>query len=185
MADIRGRGYSATSVDDICRTAGVTKGAFFHHFRSKDELAVAAAEHFAAMAHSAFSTAPYRSLSDPVDRLLGYVAFRKQILQGELSDFTCLLGTMVQETYETHPEIRAACETYISEHTAMVEADIAEAVRIRGIKADWSAASLADYTHAVIQGAFIMAKARHRAAAAADCLDHLRRDLATLFGRNA
>ena len=29
---IRAKGFSATSVDDLCKTAGVTKGAFFHHF---------------------------------------------------------------------------------------------------------------------------------------------------------
>ena len=40
---IRAQGYSATSVDDLCAAAGVTKGAFFHHFKSKEELGVAAA----------------------------------------------------------------------------------------------------------------------------------------------
>jgi TetR/AcrR family transcriptional repressor of nem operon len=36
---VRERGYNATSVDEFCQAAGVTKGAFFHHFRSKEELA--------------------------------------------------------------------------------------------------------------------------------------------------
>ena len=43
---IRTKGLSATSVDDLCTAAGVTKGAFFHHFESKQALAVAAAEHW-------------------------------------------------------------------------------------------------------------------------------------------
>jgi TetR/AcrR family transcriptional repressor of nem operon len=37
---IRAKGYAATTVDDICHQAGVTKGSFFHHFKSKDELAL-------------------------------------------------------------------------------------------------------------------------------------------------
>ena len=178
---IRTKGYAAATVDDICHAAGVTKGGFFHHFKSKDELAIAAAGHFAAMADGIFATAPYRALPDPVDRLLGYVDFRKAILQGALPQFTCLLGTMVQEAYETHPLIRQACDKYISEHAAMVEADVAEAMRQNGIDVPWSARSLGLYTQAVIQGAFILAKAKHSAGVAVECLDHLRRYLETVF----
>ena len=32
------KGYAATSVDDICRGADVSKGAFYHHFESKQTL---------------------------------------------------------------------------------------------------------------------------------------------------
>jgi TetR/AcrR family transcriptional repressor of nem operon len=178
---IRAKGYSATTVDDLCREAGVTKGAFFHHFESKETLAVAAAGHFSEMADSIFAQAPYRALPDPVDRVIGYVNFRKAILQGELPAFTCLVGTMVQETYETHPAIREACDRSISAHAAMVEADIAQAMKERGIRADWDAKSLALYTQSVIQGAFILAKAKHSPQIAAQCLDHLRRYLELLF----
>lgn len=34
------QGYTATSVEDICRAAGVTKGGFYHHFSSKQALFV-------------------------------------------------------------------------------------------------------------------------------------------------
>src|SRR5450755_3970370 len=90
---IRTKGYEATTVDDLCDAAHLTKGSFFHHFRSKEELALAATEHFADTADRVFSNAPYRSLADPLARLLGYVDFRRSILQGELPAFTCLLGT--------------------------------------------------------------------------------------------
>jgi TetR/AcrR family transcriptional repressor of nem operon len=181
---IRSQGYAATSVDDLCREAGVTKGAFFHHFKSKEDMAVSAAAHFGAMAEGLFSHAAYRGLADPLDRLLGYVDFRKSILRGEVSQFTCLLGTMVQEAYETNPAIRAACDQYISAHAATVEADIAAVMRVRGMAPGWSASSLALYIQSVLQGSFILAKAKHGPAVAADCLDHLRRYLEMLFINN-
>src|SRR5258708_24213435 len=124
---IRAQGYSATTVDDVCHRAGLTKGGFFHHFRSKEDCAVAAAAHFASRAETLFESAAFRSLDDPRERVLGYVDFRKAILQGDLRQVTCLLGTMVQEAYETHPVIRAACDGYIGEHAAFVRQDIAQA----------------------------------------------------------
>jgi TetR/AcrR family transcriptional regulator, transcriptional repressor for nem operon len=178
---IRAKGYSATRIEDICDAAHLTKGSFFHHFKSKEELALAAADHWCAVSGSLFASAPYRTLPDPLDRLLAYVDFRKAILQGELPDFTCLVGTMVQEVYQTHPPIREACEKSISDHAATLESDIAEAIRTRGIHADWTPQSLALYTQAVIQGAFILAKAKGGPDIAAACIDHLRRYLEMLF----
>jgi TetR/AcrR family transcriptional regulator, transcriptional repressor for nem operon len=178
---IRAKGYTATRVEDICEAAGLTKGSFFHHFKTKEELAIEAAAYFSSMADSLFASAPYRKLSDPLDRVLGYVDFRKAILMGELPQFTCLLGTMVQEVYETHPLIREACDRYIRAHAATIETDIAEAMAIYGPHAEWTASSLALYTQAVIQGAFILAKAHRSLAVAAANLDHLRRYLQMLF----
>jgi len=178
---IRAKGYSATRIEDICEAASLTKGSFFHHFESKEELALAAAAHFAAMADGLFATAPYQNIADPLDRLLGYVDFRIAILQGSLPEFTCLLGTMVQETYDTHPALRTACDTHISAHAAAVATIIAEAKRRYAPDAPWSAESLALHIQAVIQGAFILAKARQGPRVAAECLQHLRRYLKTQF----
>jgi len=178
---IRTKGFEAATVDEVCESAGLTKGSFFHHFESKEDLALAAARHFAEMAESVFSKAPYRTLPDPLKRLLGYVEFRRAILKRELPEFTCLLGTMVQETYETHPSIRKACERHISGHAASLVADIAEAKRRYAPRAKWSPESLALFTQAAIQGAFVLAKAKHGPEVADECLVHLRRYLELLF----
>ncbi|MEO8103032.1 MAG: helix-turn-helix domain-containing protein [Betaproteobacteria bacterium] len=184
MQVFRTKGYAATTVDDVCAGAGLTKGSFFHHFKTKEELAVAAARHFAEMADGLFSTAPYRARADPLDRLLGYVEFRRAILQGKLPEFTCLLGTMVQETYDSHPAIRRACDRHISEHAATLTDDIAQAKRLYAPRAKWTAESLGLYIQATLQGAFILAKARHGPAVADECLGHLRRYLELLFNHN-
>ncbi|MCY0148477.1 TetR/AcrR family transcriptional regulator [Hoeflea sp. G2-23] len=179
---IRTQGYSATTVDDLCKAAGVTKGAFFHHFASKQDLAVAAANYWTEMTGGLFETAPFHDPADPLDRVLAYIAFRKAILQGNIPDFTCLVGTMVQETYDTNPTIRDACWASISGHADTLVPDIEAAMREHGIDADWSASSLALHTQAVIQGAFILAKASGRADLASDSLDHLYRYVEQLFG---
>jgi TetR/AcrR family transcriptional regulator, transcriptional repressor for nem operon len=181
MHVIRAKGYAAASVDHICRAAGVTKGAFFHHFASKDALAIAAAEDFSQMAMGLYEVPSYAEKTDPLERLLAYVDLRGAILQGELPEYTCLLGTLVQETYDTHPAIREACRRGITEHAARLEVDIAAAIWKYGVTADITAESLALYTQATIQGAFILAKAKHDTAIAAECIGHLRRYIELLF----
>ena len=146
---------------------------------------MAAAAHFAANADAIFDAAPYAGFSDPRARVLGYVEFRKSILAGELPQFTCLLGTMVQEAYDTHPVIRQACDRYIGEHAARLEADLAQAKALHAPEADWNPKSAALFSQAVLQGAFVLAKASHGPQVAADCLDQLRRYFETLLPEGA
>jgi TetR/AcrR family transcriptional regulator, transcriptional repressor for nem operon len=178
---IRAQGYTATTIDDLCARAGVAKGSFFHHFADKEALAVAAANYWSQTTGQLFAGAPYHAPADPLDRLLAYLDFRKALIAGAIPEFTCLVGTMAQEVYETHPAIRAACEASISGHAATLEADIAAAMKLYGLSADFTPRSLALHTQAVLQGAFILAKATGEPAVALESVDHLRRYVKLLF----
>jgi TetR/AcrR family transcriptional repressor of nem operon len=172
---IRAKGFAATTVDDLCKQAEVTKGAFFHHFGSKEALGVAAAEFWAETTSAFFEAAPYHLPDDPLDRALAYVAFRKAIIVGELAEFTCLAGTMAQEIYATSSDIREACGKSIFGHAATLEGDIRAAMQAHGIRGDWTPESLARHTQAVIQGGFVLAKAGNNPDLARESLDHLDR----------
>ena len=182
LRTIRENGYAATSVDDLCGAAGVTKGAFFHHFKSKEALAVAAADHWSQTTSALFKDAPYHDPGDPLARVLAYIDFRKALVRGEIPDFTCLAGTMVQEAYGASEEIRGACWRSISEHAQTLEADIDAAIKKYKV-AGVTPKSLALYTQATIQGAFILAKAKDDPGVAIDMIGHLRRYVELLFTR--
>jgi TetR/AcrR family transcriptional regulator, transcriptional repressor for nem operon len=178
---VRAKGYSATRIEDVCAEAGLTKGSFFHHFKSKEDLALSAIAHWDATTSAFFATAPYHDLTEALSRVIAYIEFRKAILTGDLPDFTCFVGTIVQETYQTHPDLSVAAAGSISGHARTLEADIRAAMRERGAPGGWTPESLALHTQAVIQGSFILAKAKGSAAAAAESIDHLRRYIELLF----
>lgn len=182
---IRQKGYAATTVDDICHQAGVTKGSFFHHFKSKDDLALAAISYWEWMTGEVFLSAPYHQSQDPLDRLLGYVDFRAAILAGSLADYTCLLGTLVQETYETHPHLRLACQRALDSHIQTLTRDVTEAKARYAPTSAWTPESVASFIQAVLQGSFIFAKARQGPETAHANIDHLRRYLVLLFPQPA
>ncbi|HEY1888819.1 MAG TPA: TetR/AcrR family transcriptional regulator, partial [Steroidobacteraceae bacterium] len=140
---VRTKGYSATRIEDVCAEAGLTKGSFFHHFKSKEDLALAAAAHWDALSLEVFADAPYHGAADPLSRLIAYVEFRKAILTGDLPDFSCFAGTVIQEAYRTHPDVSAACGRSIAAQARGLEADIRAAMRDHGIRGAWTAESLA------------------------------------------
>lgn len=182
---IRQKGFTAATVDDLCEVAGVTKGAFFHHFKSKEALGVAAADFWAETTSALFANAPYHQPDDPLDRVLAYLDFRKAIIEGDPSAFTCLAGTMAQEVYETHPAIRNACAASIFGHAATLEPDIEAAMQMRGIRNEgWTAESLARHAQAVLQGAFILAKATGDAEIARQSVAHLKCYVELLFNKH-
>ena len=177
----RAKGYAATTVDDICAAAGVTKGSFFHHFKGKEELALEAISYWNDVTGHLFSQAPYQQIEDPRDRLLAYIDFRAGLIKGEVPDFTCLLGTLVQDVFETNPALRDACDAGIRAHALEIAKTIDKAKAAYAPDAEWDAKSVGLYTQAALQGAFVLAKAKNSMKPALDCVAHLRRYIEMLL----
>jgi TetR/AcrR family transcriptional regulator, transcriptional repressor for nem operon len=174
---VRTHGFAATSVDDLCRAAGVTKGGFFHHFATKDALGVALAQYWSASTSGFFAEAPFHHQPRALDRVLGYVDLRLALLTGPPEVFSCVAGTMLQESFQSSPAIRRACEASIMGNAHALEADLAEAIADAGLSGA-SAGSLARHVQTVLQGAFILAKTQEpeqAAALARESVEHLRR----------
>lgn len=169
---VRSHGFAGTSVDQLCGAAGVTKGAFFHHFATKEALGVALADYWSSSTGAFFAAAQFHQQPDPVARVLGYIDLRLALLEGPPEGFSCVAGTMVQEAFRSSDAIRAACNASILGNAAALEADLAAAIARSGASGV-TAPSLARHVQAVIQGAFVLAKANGEAGAAEAAREHL------------
>jgi len=177
------KGFSATSVDEVCETAGLTKGSFFHYFQSKEHLGRCVAERFSTVAQQRFDSAPFRQLKDPVDRVLGFVDYLLERIRSSLEFRGCLLGTFVQELSQTHPGIRDVCAAGFERMAEFLKQDLEKAKRNAALRARCDPLGLAEHMIAVIQGAIILAKAKQDRKVVEESLGHLKEYLRTVFGR--
>jgi len=124
------QGYTATSVDAICAAAGVTKGAFFHHFNSKDDFAASLLAFIwqpVVEEHEQIAAA-----SDADERLIGHVRFMAEWI----CDVGRLMPLLAQELGAANPEIRAQVGGYFASWMTYLEDYLRAAARQAGAKVD-------------------------------------------------
>jgi TetR/AcrR family transcriptional regulator, transcriptional repressor for nem operon len=174
-------GYVATTVDEICARAGVTKGAFFHHFAGKEALAVASLERWDAQAAARDDAAPFRAVEDPRKRLLACMDYYIRLFSNARLLKSCLAGTTVQEVSQTHPALRDAANVCFAgaekRFTALLDA------ACRGRKKGPDTTSLARLWMATIQGSLILAKASQNESVIPRNLEHVKEYIATQISR--
>ncbi|MEZ6069655.1 MAG: TetR/AcrR family transcriptional regulator [Pirellulales bacterium] len=175
----RTNGYDATSLDDICRSAGVTKGALFHHFAGKQAIAAACLEAWSETMANMVATAPFNELEDPVERVLGWIDFFSGALSRPETIKSCLAGTIVQEVSESNPALRDAAHGCIANGERRFQTLLDEACADRERQLD--TASLARLWSASLQGSLLLYKATRDPAVFADSLGHVHRYIESLF----
>lgn len=176
------KGFVATSVDEICEAAGVTKGSFFHYFESKEDLGKKLLTRYASRMGKVMEEASCCRGEDPLERMYGYldcaVAMSKNPkMKG------CLVGTFSQEITETHPDLRSLCAQSFNALGDMFRKDLKAAKAKYAPKANFDAGSLADYFIAISQGSMILVKAKKDRSVMEKNLLHFKRYLKTLFGK--
>lgn len=176
-------GFAATSVEDVCSAAGLTKGSFFHYFGSKEELASALLEDHVARRSKEFAAAPFQRLADPLRRVYGAVDYVAETCREEARAGGCLLGNFAQELAFSHPGIRAACDDCFSGQAEWFARELAAAKRLHAPRASFDPAGLAEHWVAVAQGAVLLAKTKRDPGVAAKSLGHFKRYLKGLFER--
>lgn len=176
------KGFVATSVDEICRAAKVTKGSFFHYFKSKEELGKELVVRFSKAASDFMKAACKDAGEDPLDRIYAFIDV--VIMKSESPEAKgCLVGTFSQELSETHPEIRCLCAKSLERMAETFKEHLAQAKAKYAPKASFDVKSLADCFIALAQGSMLMMKAHQDKAIMKKNLFHFKEYLKHLFGR--
>lgn len=165
-------GFLAATVDDVCSAAGVSKGAFFHHFESKEALAEACLADWCQLIQKMESSASFQSAADPVARLVGAMDFYIGVFESPDMIKSCLAGTTVQEISETHPRLREAANACFVSGQSRFKLLIDDAAEATGRNVDSD--SLASLWLATMQGALLVYKASRDATVIRRTLSQIR-----------
>lgn len=151
------RGVEAMSPRDVMDRSGAGQGSLYHHFRSKQALALAALEEMKAeeMANVA---AIFDPGLPPLDRIARYFQRERKMLQG------CRLARIANEGVIEDAELRAPVADYLDHITGLIAASLAEAQMRGEITQDINAHRIGATLMAIVEGGFVLARVHWDAA---------------------
>ena len=157
------KGYSGMTLDELLMVTGLTKGAFFHHFKGKADLARAIVERYAENDFKLFqewSTRADRLSDDPLERVLIFLKLFEEFLDGLGKPFAgCVFASYTYEAKNFGPEvldyIRTSLDGWIGIYETKLDALIAAQTPTQKV----TARQLAEMIATIVEGGFIMANA--------------------------
>ena len=156
------KGLSATRIDEICAEAGVTKGSFYHHFESKEEMASALLEDFFGRLAGALAEGGWMQIADPYDRLVGMLDRAVEVAEGPLLKRGCILGVLTVDVATLNAKVRKDLGNKFTAVVDLVSPVVQAALKNSGVRskeARGSAVSLAKQFVAVMEGGILLGKA--------------------------
>jgi TetR/AcrR family transcriptional repressor of nem operon len=182
---ILAQGYVGTSIDDIIKVAGLTKGGFFYHFKNKAELGRAVVERYAAADFELFERLSQQAdaaTDDPLDSLLMFLALFEDFI-GEMQDPPggCIFASYIYESSHFDDQVKQ----YIADGFAYWGDMYVR--RIEAVKAMYppvmevDSRELSETIMCIIEGGFILAKSLDEAQVVSRTSRHFRNYLQLIF----
>lgn len=158
------QGFAATTVDQVCAAAGLTKGGFFHHFENKEALGREAVGGWGRMGTDLYSAAWRDDAGDPLAQLHRMLGIMDGFTRRPGDPCVCLVGMMSQELAETCPAMRDACAHELRVWKDHVARLLAAARAVHRPRTDFDPEAVAWFLNSLWQGSMLIAKTRQEPA---------------------
>jgi len=182
---ILARGYVGMTVDHVLDEVGITKGAFFHHFKTKDDLAKALLRRFAdkdAKVYGETREQAEKLSDDPLQQVLIFIRLFEDMFDGLTEPYPgCLFASYVYELQQFDAETQQLIQDSFRKWRELLKEKFEAIARKYPPRAQVDAASLADAFTVVLEGAFITGKALNEPNVVSEQLRHFRNYVELLF----
>lgn len=133
------KGYQTTSIDDIIATTQVTKGAFYYHFKTKDEMGLAIINEVLKPTLASSFIEPLQGEQDPLNaiyNLMDSLLMKNEFLKVE---YGCPASNFTQEMTPWNSEFNKALNELTREWTEAITATIERGKKSGVIRKDVNA----------------------------------------------
>jgi TetR/AcrR family transcriptional regulator, transcriptional repressor for nem operon len=172
------KGYFHTTVEDVMGEAALTKGGFYAHFESKEDLAYAAVEHATELWAQKVIT-HVMAFSDPREQLRELLEGYRRYAVDRTFEGGCFFVNLAVEMDDQHDEIRRLVEARFEQFRALV-VTIVEGGKAAGVfRQDAPTRAIAALVVAALTGSMMLSKSAQKFDQFDDANDLLARLLAT------
>lgn len=172
-------GFQSASVGEILRKLGISKGCFYHHFPTKQELGYAVLEEN----YTQFQTEiwnPVFSDQNPLKAVISMLGNVAKNINKERVKLGCPINNLAQEMSPIDEGFRIRVENIYQQWQSRLTASLLHAQKIGHMRNDVKADEIALLIMTVMQGAVGIAKNAQNPAMLADCTRGLIRYLKSL-----
>ncbi|QLE00049.1 TetR/AcrR family transcriptional regulator [Galbibacter sp. BG1] len=164
------KGYSATSLSDITKATGLTKGAIYGNFKNKEELALHVFEYNSNVITSRIEQYMDKG-STPLERLLYLVRFYKNYYDFTSNFGGCPIVNTGVDAYNMFPELLVKVQETIHKIEGYMSAEIEEGKRIGEIRNTINGDVYSKRFFSLINGAIFMSQTTHNKSYTTDCVN--------------
>ena len=152
ITSFRFNGYKSCSIEDIASKAGVFKGSFYNHFRSKEALAVDVLKHY--VEGIVLSLLALEGPPSAIERLRAH--FEKiSAVQHELGYPGCMMANFSGEISDLNPDLRSALDDTVNRWCGSIAEVIRQAQAEGAVGKDLKADQLSRFLINSFEGALI------------------------------
>ncbi len=155
------QGYNATSLDQVIAESSSSKGAFFHHFGSKSDLARQLTERYVDtdLGHLAAGLDATADIDDAATRVIAFVRFYEDGADAIMSAQSgCLYATVLAEREFAGSDVNDLVAKATLVWRAAVVDLLRPALADRRTRLDIDVDALADHLYTTFEGAFILCR---------------------------